>query len=136
MGGTLALIAAAGAAAFFLLPRRRDPRFVRYAEAEVAGVRDAHAFRGKPLCQACHPHDDERLAGDPVALCASCHPGDHRTSHPVDVVQKKPPNPGLPLGEGGRVVCHTCHEAHDLARVKHGLRLPFSALCLRCHPSH
>ncbi len=115
---------------------RARARFVVYPAAEVAGVRNPHAYRGRPLCQACHPHRDERLADDPVRLCTRCHTFDHTRSHPVDVVQRDAQDVKLPLGAGGRVLCHTCHADHDLGQFKHGLRLPFSDLCLQCHRGH
>jgi len=126
------------ATAVGLVVRRLEERarFVVYPEAEIAAVSNPHEYRGQPLCQACHPDRDERLADDPVKLCTSCHDFDHSRSHPVDVVQKDAESVALPLGEGGRILCHTCHPHHELGPIKDGLRLPFSELCQQCHRGH
>lgn len=116
--------------------RRDRARWVVYPEEEVATVGNPHAYKGQPLCQKCHPHRDERLIDEPIKLCSSCHAFDHKTSHPVDVVQKNGDGVGLPLGEGGRILCHTCHPYHDLGKIEHALWLPYSELCLRCHQGH
>jgi predicted CXXCH cytochrome family protein len=108
--------------------------WVVYPEAEAAGVKDPHAYRGQPLCQRCHAGPSGALHDDPIALCKACHPQRHG-NHPVGVVQKTPAK-DLPYGEGGRVVCHTCHDQHDLKQHKKGLRLAFNDLCLRCHQQH
>lgn len=132
----VAALLAAGVAVALLAPgiaRRR--RFVLYPEAEAAAATNPHAYRGAPLCQRCHPDRDARLAADPVALCSRCHDLRH-ASHPVDVIQKHPAEVSLPLGSGGRVVCHSCHDPHDLSRKPAGLRREFTALCLECHPGH
>lgn len=123
----LAALAAAGAAC------ARGPRFTPYPEAEVAGVRDPHAFRGQPLCQRCHV-PGAGLAADPVSLCLGCHRLPHG-NHPVNVAQRSPVA-DLPLLEGNRVACHSCHDPHDLTRRRAGLRLPVNELCRRCHPGH
>ncbi len=104
--------------------------FTPYPAAEVAGVKDPHDYRGKPLCQRCHALDG-KLAADPNALCAECHSFRHG-NHPVAVIQKKPA-PGLPLLADGRVACHTCHDPHQKRSV---LRKPFNELCRTCHGRH
>jgi predicted CXXCH cytochrome family protein len=104
--------------------------FVPYDAARVAGVKDPHDFEGKALCQRCH-FVDGRLIGDANALCAGCHRFGHR-SHPVEVVQRRAVK-DLPLLEGGRVACHTCHDPHQKQRV---LRKPFNELCRSCHRPH
>jgi predicted CXXCH cytochrome family protein len=86
-------------------------------------------------CATCHPRARGHVEGDPIALCRSCH-GPSHADHPVGVAQADPADPGLPLGPGGVVVCHSCHDPHDVARTKSGLRLAFTPLCLRCHPRH
>lgn len=108
--------------------------FVTYPADEVAGVENVHDFQGRPLCQSCHHKADMSLTAEPILLCTGCHP-EHRGSHPVRVRQVTPAEVGLPL-EDGTVVCHTCHESHDLKRFPLGLRLPFNDLCLRCHQRH
>jgi predicted CXXCH cytochrome family protein len=42
----------------------------------------------------------------------------------------------LPLGEGGRIVCHTCHDPHDVKAHRKGLRLDYQPLCDQCHAGH
>ena len=133
------LLASAGCATL-LGPRQPSPpvrparAWVSYPEAEVAGVKDPHAYLGQPLCQRCHQGETAALRAAPVALCLACHPQRHG-NHPVEVVQQRPAA-DLPLGQGGRVVCHTCHDPHDLKAHRKGLRLEFNDLCLRCHQQH
>jgi predicted CXXCH cytochrome family protein len=105
----------------------RAALFEPLPDAEVAGVKDVHRHRGKPLCQACHVPAGG-LTAAPDALCTRCHDVGHR-SHPVAVVA---PAPGLPLLAGGRVACHTCHDPHDVV-TNGGLRKPFGELCVSCH---
>jgi predicted CXXCH cytochrome family protein len=110
------------------------PPWVAWPDAEVASAKDAHAYRGQPLCQRCHEDARGGLRGDPIALCKDCHPQRHG-NHPVGVVQKEP-SKDLPYGPGAVIVCHTCHDPHDLKTRKKGLRLAFNDLCLRCHQVH
>jgi predicted CXXCH cytochrome family protein len=107
---------------------RRGPEPVAYPEAEVAGVKDVHAYRGRPLCQGCHTAGGA-LAAAPNALCGRCHTFVHGT-HPVDVEQTGGAE-GLPLADG-RVVCHTCHDPHP-TQPKAALRRAHDDLCSRCH---
>lgn len=107
--------------------------WVRYPPVEVADVKDVHTYKGQPLCQACHLGEDRRLRDAPNALCRSCHPF-HAGSHPVDVVQSTPVD--LPMGEGNLLLCHTCHDPHDVRANRDGLRLPFNDLCITCHSGH
>lgn len=115
-------------------PRRPAVEFTPYPESQVAAVRNPHDYLGQPLCQRCHRPGDGALLTGAISLCVSCHAFGH-SNHPVDVVQKVAPR-DLPLLEGGRVACHSCHDPHDLKRHRSGLRLGFSELCLRCHPAH
>jgi len=100
-------------------------------ESEAATVRNPHDVDGRPLCQRCHKPGRGGLLSPPISLCVSCHAFGHH-NHPVDVVQAVKPE-GVPLLEGGRVACHSCHDPHDLRRNRGGLRYPFSDLCVRCH---
>jgi predicted CXXCH cytochrome family protein len=101
-------------------------------DAEVAAVKDPHAFQGEPLCQRCHEPSGP-LVADPVALCRQCHRFGHG-NHPVDVVQAGDAK-GLPLLAGGRLACHTCHDPHRVT-PRSGLRKPFDDLCKTCHRGH
>ncbi len=121
----LALLAAACACS-------HGPRFEPFPAAEVAGHRNAHEFRGKPLCQACHVPGGG-LKADPIAVCGHCHDVGHM-SHPMAMPMREKPE-GLPL-RNGTVVCHTCHDPHDVKRNRAGLRYTGSDLCLRCHVRH
>ena len=104
-------------------------RFQPYPEAEIAGHRNAHDFRGQPLCQACHVPGNG-LKGQPLAVCGHCHDVGHMR-HPMAVPMRPTPE-GLPLWDG-TIVCHTCHDPHQR---KAPLRKPFDDLCKPCHMRH
>jgi predicted CXXCH cytochrome family protein len=104
--------------------------FTPYPDAEAAAVKDVHRYQGKPLCQRCHVRGGGLTAPDPVALCQGCHAFSHG-NHPVRVAQKDAPA-DLPLWRG-EVACHSCHDPHDIARNRKGLRFSFDELCVRCH---
>jgi predicted CXXCH cytochrome family protein len=104
--------------------------FEVYPPEKIAGANDPHDFEGKALCQRCH-FPDLKLTGAPNALCQECHRFRHG-NHPVDVVQRTAVA-DLPLLDGGKVACHTCHDPH---RKKSVLRKPFNALCRSCHEGH
>jgi predicted CXXCH cytochrome family protein len=111
-------------------PAEQGPRL---SEAEILAVKDPHAAQPRPFCWSCHVAEGRReLRQDPIALCQRCHGSAAHGSHPVDVVQRTSAG-GLPLWKGGRVVCHTCHDPHDVKRNANGLRLAFDPLCLECH---
>ncbi len=116
-------------------PPARRAAFTPYPETAVAGWKDPHRFRDeKPLCQACHAAETGAVRGDPNALCEGCHArGGH--NHPVNVVQATGAE-GLPLLDGRRIACHTCHDPHDVKRQRGGLRMPYNAMCVRCHTRH
>lgn len=110
------------------------PAWVEYPEAQVAKVEDPHNYLGSTLCQRCHTGPSGALKGSPITVCTGCHQQKHG-NHPVDIVHKTP-SKDLPYGEGGRIVCHTCHDPHQLRFQKKGLRLAFNDLCLKCHAQH
>lgn len=88
-----------------------------------------HDQDGKPGCRFCHgANTGAKPARDSNSLCAACHRFGHR-NHPVDVVQAAGAKE-LPLLEGGRVACHSCHDPHH---PKAALRKPFNDLCVSCH---
>jgi predicted CXXCH cytochrome family protein len=133
--GLLLGLAAGGCATIFG-PRQVKVEFTPFPESQVVGVRNPHAYQGKPLCQRCHVRGTSQLTSGAISLCVACHAFGH-SNHPVDVVQKNPAHPkDLPLLDGGRVACHTCHDPHDLKARRAGLRAPFTELCLRCHVRH
>jgi predicted CXXCH cytochrome family protein len=111
-------------------PAEQAPRLT---EAEILAVKNPHAAKPRPFCWSCHASDTRvELRGDPVALCQRCHGASPHGSHPVDAVQTRPAG-ALPLWKGDRMVCHTCHDPHDVARNADGLRLAFDPLCVECH---
>lgn len=127
----------AAAACGAVLACAPGPAFQGYPEQEVAGVANPHEYRGRPLCQRCHPWRDARLAGDPVELCLRCHPREHRVhpqGHPLGAELAVKPE-RLPLWRG-RLACHTCHDPHDVRSHQAGLRLEATPLCLECHRRH
>jgi predicted CXXCH cytochrome family protein len=124
LGIALGVTACASAAA--------RPLFVRYPEVEAAHVKNIHLYQGRPLCQACHEDGLPRLLAGPVGTCLRCHQVSHTPGHETGRLLERTEKVGLPLPDG-RVVCHTCHDPHDLAREPSGLRLPSKALCLECH---
>ncbi len=138
LGAAAVLVASAGCGALLGArggaPVKPPPAWVSYPEASVETVANPHNYLGAPLCQRCHTGPGGGLRAEPVALCKECHPQRHG-NHPVEVVQPHPPA-DLPFGPGGRILCHTCHDEHDLLARKKGLRLPFNDLCLKCHQQH
>lgn len=100
--------------------------FVPYPAAQVAGVKDPHAYKGKALCQRCHVQGGGLLK-ETNALCKECHAFSGH-NHPVDVVQQTAVD--LPVAAGGRLTCFTCHDPHQKKRK---LRKPFNDLCVSCH---
>ncbi len=109
--------------------------FVRYPELEAAHVKNAHAFRGQPVCQACHRGESEALLDGPVRTCTRCHQARHTPGHESGTPMDPLRSGGLPLADG-RVACHTCHDSHDVKKHRFGLRLPLRQVCLSCHPGH
>jgi predicted CXXCH cytochrome family protein len=129
----IAAVAAALAASLASARAAERVEFAPIPDVDAAHVANPHDFRGKALCQRCHVRGEDRLSVDPVSLCGQCHDA-ARMKHPYDVVQPVPPA-GLPLAEG-RIVCHTCHDPHDVKKRRAGLRLAYVELCLRCHERH
>lgn len=136
MLGLAAALALALAAPFVAPAARTAPRveFTPVPDLEAVHASNPHEHQGKPLCQRCHLAGEAGVTGDPVALCTQCH-DPSRMKHPVGVTRAVAPA-GLPLGEGARVVCHTCHDPHDVKQRRSGLRLEYVELCLRCHERH
>ena len=129
----LLLVVVAAIAGIAALRRHRS--WVSYPDAEVASIKNAHAYKGRPACPVCHLERDPRLKADPVVLCQRCHTFIHK-NHPVNVPVKRAVGKDLPLWAKDRVVCHTCHDPHDLNRFEDGLRMKFDELCMRCHDKH
>lgn len=101
---------------------------------DAAHVSNPHDYQGKPLCQRCHLPGQAGVTGDPIALCAQCHEPAFM-KHPHGIAAQVVPEK-LPLEAGLRIVCHTCHDPHDVKARRAGLRLDYGALCLQCHARH
>lgn len=115
-------------------PARQRVEFVPLPDMEAVHVRDPHDYQGRTLCQRCHVPGEERPSFDPVALCTQCHDRENMR-HPVGIAQPGDAQ-GLPLVEGDRIVCHTCHDPHAVKAYPHGLRSEYVPLCKRCHAAH
>ena len=137
IAAAVALAVLAGAGALWLRARRPPEVWVTYSDLELRAVKNVHSYRGKPVCQACHLGRTAKLKEAESVLCQRCHHF-HRGNHPVDVVQKSPlpARIDLPLADGAKVACHTCHEHHDVKKAANGLRKPFTPLCTTCHSGH
>jgi predicted CXXCH cytochrome family protein len=108
--------------------------WVTYPEAEVKDWKNAHDYKGASLCQRCHASSDGKLiVDDTPALCYQCHEAAKMTH--VNKLQKPPPKT-LPYAAGGRIVCHTCHDPHDVKAHKYGFRAEYVSVCLECHVRH
>lgn len=126
------LAAAALAAAEPAGPRNAD--FTPIPLVDAAHVTNPHDHQGKPLCQRCHLPGQAGVTGDPIALCVQCHEPSNM-KHPYGVEARAVPA-ALPLEGGMRIVCHTCHDPHDVKTRRAGLRLEFGPLCAQCHTRH
>lgn len=131
------VVAALAACAAPKVARRPAPRpkaaWVTYPEAEVAGVKNAHDYKGAALCQRCHASPDGKLLKQEPELCYDCHHAAKMTH--VGKIQNPLPAT-LPTQEGGKIICHTCHEVHDVKAQPHGFRMPYRDECLECHKGH
>ena len=101
---------------------------------DAAHATNPHDYHGTPLCQRCHLPGHTDVNGDPVALCAQCH-DPARMKHPFGVPARAIPK-ALPLTAEGQIVCHTCHDPHDVKKRRGGLRLDYRELCAQCHEGH
>lgn len=108
-----ALVVAAAAGAAFL------PRAL--AAFDPAYNPHAH-FRANGMCPKCHigpagAGHALRIAGASTAYCLSCHSGAMGRSHPIGVRPRSRGTtripPDLVLDEDGRIMCLTCHGAHE-----------------------
>lgn len=114
--------------------------WVHYDDIALAHVKDPHRHRGPSgqpelVCQACHVAQTPALLQGPVATCQRCHPTRHTPGHEAGTPLPASRVGSLPLVEG-RLVCHSCHEPHDVQRQRYGLRLPLTPLCRSCHPKY
>ena len=107
--------------------------WVVYPDAEVKEVKNAHDYKGAALCQRCHSSPDGKLVTKEPELCWECHKGTTMTH--VGKIQDPPP-PTLPYEKGGRIICHTCHDPHDVKSHKWGFRMQYVAECMECHKGH
>ena len=110
---------------------------------------DPHAhFRNPDQCPKCHlppgPHQGPpRFSTGTDAFCHECHTkGSMGRSHPVNVrpeekYRRMKVPADLRLDDDGRIMCLTCHSAHE-SRVPYFLRRSspgggFEVLCEACH---
>lgn len=134
-------LAAAAACALRPAPAAAPARPERLPEAEIsaakaieaAHVTNPHGHEGKPYCVRCHAGGKTAVA-DPVGLCAQCH-APSLMKHPYGVTPRTVPA-ALPLGPEQKIVCHTCHDPHDVKKHRKGLRLEYMPLCAQCHVKH
>jgi predicted CXXCH cytochrome family protein len=83
-------------------------------------------------CGECHK-------GPFAADCDACHEPQKNNPHPVGVVASMKVPPELPLGEGGKILCRTCHRIHGGNRADSYLRNGEDCFalrrtfCYRCH---
>lgn len=66
-------------------------------EADVKEWKNAHDYKGAPLCQRCHVSQAGKLRAKEPDLCHECHPGTTMTH--VGKIQDPPPAT-LPVEEG------------------------------------
>lgn len=92
------------------------------AEYTRTNPHEASTAPREAACAACHsalPEPDAavadallRLAADEV--CTTCHPGPAHAGAAEHLGKPVPaPTPALPLLDGDRIACFTCHEVHD-----------------------
>jgi predicted CXXCH cytochrome family protein len=98
----------------------------------VTGAEEKKEAHGS--CTVCHRNNNDFRAIKPNIneTCLECHPKAKRNDHPIQVAPKTVPE-GLPLDEGGKITCITCHEPHGKKGLKKLLRMEFSSLCVSCH---
>ena len=111
----------------------------RFCHTEVAQRRDGMIRRHEPallcsepvLCMGCHPQHTDYF--EPGHLGAKMDlktrqqlgtPSGHVTSQPAGIQDNQ-----LPLAEGNRIVCSTCHNPHQVGVFPAGSLLGEGALC-------
>jgi predicted CXXCH cytochrome family protein len=110
-------------------------QWVVYPEAEVKDVKNVHDYKGAALCQRCHVDGGKKLlAADVPSLCLPCHPGAVKMTHVGKIQNPRPAS--LPFEPGGRIICYTCHDPHDVKAHKYGFRADYTKVCLECHTKH
>lgn len=134
-------------------------RLAKLDAALPANLAAARAHVGKDghlmTCLTCHNAHGGRerllldLSGSESQLCLSCHleysladepAGRERGLHPVDVALSTAQRASLQashgtIGEGGKLVCSSCHSMHQPATDDYLLRRPLtgSEACRECH---
>ncbi|MCL4475192.1 MAG: cytochrome c3 family protein [Nitrospirae bacterium] len=84
-------------------------------------------------CATCHTEPDFKAIKAKVSeTCLTCHPASLGRDHSIGVVPKIIPE-DLPLGEGNKVTCITCHDPHGKGVAAKLLRKDFNSLCISCH---
>lgn len=98
----------------------------------------AAAERNDPGARGLHPAAAP-LEHAGLAACLSCHPGaaTKGASHPLGRMRAGggyalPEN--LPMGDGGQILCVTCHDPHGGTAFRQQMRMdPDRELCIECH---
>jgi predicted CXXCH cytochrome family protein len=115
--------------------------YVRAAGAEERRVlRNPHDYNIKSLCALCHTAKPPELSFDPVSTCAKCHEGyvaNHPVAgHPMGKVPESGVSTVMYLSADGKMVCHTCHDQHNMLWRENMLRVPYIKLCASCHKGY
>ncbi len=102
--------------------------FLCIAAAEAQTPKEIH--KG---CATCHEEPDYKaIKAKGSEACLKCHPASLGRDHSIGVVPKIIPA-DLPLGEGNKITCITCHEPHGKTTFDRLLRKDFNSLCVSCH---
>ncbi len=102
--------------------------FLPAGAVEAAATKKVHTE-----CTDCHAEKGSKaLKGTLNETCLRCHPASLGGDHPIGVVSAIEPE-GLPLEEGKKVACITCHEPHGKNTTGKLLRMDFNRLCIACH---
>ena len=102
--------------------------FLLAVTAEGAVQKEVHKN-----CASCHGEQDYKAIVPKVnEICLKCHPTSLGKDHPIGVVSSVVAAE-LPLGEGNKITCITCHEPHGKNTTGRLLRKEFNSLCATCH---
>ncbi|HWR97233.1 MAG TPA: cytochrome c3 family protein [Candidatus Methanoperedens sp.] len=126
----------------------RDPCW-RCHDRDNFNVSDIHKdINEGRRCEFCHAVRPERgkdtimtvgFVSDPNLPCVTCHEETHEHLASHYGSPRQPPGgsvpPEMPLYQGQRMMCATCHNPHDSEVSSHKLRgsLSTDAFCMQCH---
>ncbi len=96
-----------------------------------------HEWENKESCSYCHGSEMPSLKLDTVTLCTRCHKeqlGNHPVAkHPIGKRPRINISRRMPLDKSGKLVCYTCHDAHNKSEYPNMLRIDYLRLCSACH---